>query len=635
MKRYLILVGLLLCSCYWGWADEKKSGLKILYVGGAADITDGDSLALQKSVDERKAAFEKMLKHYFESVSVVDAKDYRAEMSDDYDVTVMDGVPKPITPEQRIKNERGEIVKYVPAGYLPVTFDRPMLLVGSMGEVIGRSVGTKTDWYCLCLDAHAHHFRAEHPIFHKPFPVKMTLGMRPTPSDAYHYAYYCDGPIPDSILMWRVQTKGYQTDPGFPVGMVSRPWGFEDSPEAEYISSGVCAKTLDAVAIGRHGNFLHWGFAASPKYMTDEAQTVFANAVVYISQFAGQTPIARKFNDRIATREYVKELVYLSTRAAWEERLESDRQWEARILENQKKALEKQAKGETLTREEQMDLGYQPQKPMSYEDFLKRYQKQLFEKLGTDEAAYAEYYKENYDYFYGGEGLYNLVEDEDVKSLGIPNNDIRLLDKAISMLENGMEADKAKRILERYTLCRFSSPQEWRKWLTDNRDKIFFTEAGGWLYLVNTRDKNISGNDYTVKELQPAKKSVLATDDKNPVAIEAAVENLPDGSKCIAVRVKVHMNYHIYAKVATVDPYITTELKIELPQGYQKIGELQRPSFKALNDAGTTIYEGDVVFKQVIKGSGSGKANCTMTYQCCDNHICFPPVEKKMVLDLK
>lgn len=36
--------------------------------------------------------------------------------------------------------------------------------------------------------------------------------------------------------------------------------GFEDSPEAEVISSGVCAKSLDAVAIGRHGNFFHWGF---------------------------------------------------------------------------------------------------------------------------------------------------------------------------------------------------------------------------------------------------------------------------------------------------------------------------------------------------------------------------------------
>lgn len=230
MKKILLLVGLLLCTCYWGWADVQKSDLKILYVGGSADVSSGygrevDAAVLQKSIDERKAAFEEMLKRYFTSVTVVDAKDYRAEMSDNYDVTVMDGRPQAISPEQRIKNDKGEVVKYIRPGYLPITFDRPMLLIGEMGDLVGRTIGLKTDWYCLCLDAHAHHFRSEHPIFHKPFPVQMTVEMRPTLSDAYHYAYYHDGPIPDSILMWRVQTKGYQTDEGFRVGPCwSRVW---------------------------------------------------------------------------------------------------------------------------------------------------------------------------------------------------------------------------------------------------------------------------------------------------------------------------------------------------------------------------------------------------------------------------
>src|SRR5690606_14827838 len=135
--------------------------------------------------------------------------------------------------------------------------------IGELGETLGRSIGLKTDWYCLCLDAHALNFNEEHPIFKGPFPVKMTIVERETPEDAFHYKYYAEGEIPKTIPMWRVQTKEYKTDEGFRVGMVSRPWGFEDSPDAEYISSGVCAKTLDAVAIGRHGNFLHWGFAAS------------------------------------------------------------------------------------------------------------------------------------------------------------------------------------------------------------------------------------------------------------------------------------------------------------------------------------------------------------------------------------
>ena len=65
---------------------------------------------------------------------------------------------------------------------------------------------------------------------------------------------------------------------------------------------------------------------------------------------------------------------------------------------------------------------------MSYADMLKRYQGELFDLFGEDEAAYARYYRENIDYFYGGEGMYVLSIDEDVKSLGIPYNDKRLLD---------------------------------------------------------------------------------------------------------------------------------------------------------------------------------------------------------------
>ena len=101
----------------------------------------------------------------------------------------------------------------------------------------------------------------EHPIFHGPFPVNLTMQMRPTPSDAFHYAYFMDSPLPDSISMWRVQTKGYMSQDGYRAGMVSRPWGFEDSPDVEYISSGVCAKTLDA--IGWKITMRRWSFTRS------------------------------------------------------------------------------------------------------------------------------------------------------------------------------------------------------------------------------------------------------------------------------------------------------------------------------------------------------------------------------------
>ena len=136
---------------------------------------------------------------------------------------------------------------------------------------------------------------------------------------------------PDSLPMWRVQKEGYMSKRGIRVGMVSRPGGFEDSPEAEIISGGVSGKTWDAVAIGRHGNFLHWGFAASPDDMTEEARDVFANAVVYIAGFAGQTPVARKYNDRIITRHDITLRAFSATRRAYALNVETMKNHAARM----------------------------------------------------------------------------------------------------------------------------------------------------------------------------------------------------------------------------------------------------------------------------------------------------------------
>lgn len=628
-----IITGILLGMSSILQAQIVKSALKVLYVGGSADIATGfgrvvDPETERKSIAERMASFEEMLNDYFENVKVIDAAEYVPVMSDQYDVTLFDGRPRQLTTERKRIDDYGREQRW----YLPEQFDRPAILIAEMSETLGRTPGLKTDWYCLCLDADAHHFRAEHPIFHGPFAVDLTVRMCPTPEDACHYAYFHDGPMPDSIPMWAVQTKGYKSESGFRIGMVSRPWGFEDSPDAEYISSGVCAKTLDAVAIGRHGNFLHWGFAASPRYMTEEAKTVFANAIVYISRFAGQTPIARKYNDRIATREYLKEAKYMATRTAWQERLKLYELFDKQMLEQQKQVREKQARGEKLTEREQMNLNYETPAPISFEDFLKESQRGgVFERFGTDEQAYQHYYDTNRDYFYGGEGMYNLVVDEDVKSWGIPNNDLRLIDKAIRMWENAQETGKARRILHRYTLCRFATPGEWRTWYEANKERMFFTESGGWLFLVNSRDPQVSGNNYRIREQQsPQEETALVTDDKNPVQLAMRIEETANGNKTVIIRMKIHPGYHTYATVTETDPYIPTTLVFAWPESWTPVGDLQRPSFKRLNDAGTTVYENEIVFRQKIKGSGSGTVKCTVTYQCCDAHICFPPTEKEL-----
>lgn len=108
-----------------------------------------------------------------------------------------------------------------------------------------------------------------------------------------------------------------------------------------------------------------------------------------------------------------------------------------------------------MTEEEQYYLNFKPMQMRSHEEVVKLYMREYYDMFGMDEKAYASYFDENRDYFYGGDGVNKLVVDEDVKSLGIPNNDLRLIDTAIKMLENKTEVDKAKRILARYTLVEF------------------------------------------------------------------------------------------------------------------------------------------------------------------------------------
>ena len=647
MKTIICIV---LCLCLSGGlqAGIRKSNLNVLYVGGSSDIDNmsgrPDSVVLAQSVAKRMASFEKMLKRYFRRVTVVNAKDYRPELSDNYDVTVMDGRPEPIVPGIMERDASGRLTRYEKPGYLPQDFSRPMLMIADASEEIGRRIGLKTDWYCLCLDADAHHIRMGHPIFQGPFPVKMTMVKKPTPEGMLTLPYIDGSVAPDSLPMWRVQKEGYISKRGTRVGMVSRPGGFEDSPEAEVISGGVSAKTWDAVAIGRHGNFLHWGFAASPDDMTEEARDVFANAIVYIAGFAGQTPIARKYNDRITTRHDIALRAYLATRRAYAQNVEAMKKHVAMMEELKQKAIEKQTRGEELEQMEEIALNYKPKPQKSYKEQLQEYFPALYKLFGTDEEAYADYFHDNAPYFYPQE--YDFVIDEDVRSLGIPNNDIRLLDKAIGMWEAGERVAKARRILTRYTLCRFATPAEWRAWFEANKSRLFFTEGGGWVFLVNTRDKNVPGNDYSVLQADAGTEAVssgsalagtalsetAATDDRNPVVVSADIEHLSGGRRQIVVKIKIHPGYHIYARVAKSDPFIATEVKIDLPEGIEPVGELQRPAGRVYNQAGTMVYEKEAVFRQEITGEAEADLVCHVCYQCCDDTICMTPTEKKIVL---
>ena len=237
----------------------------------------------------------------------------------------------------------------------------------------------------LPILAGAHGVVPTHEIFQRPFKVDIQLTDEPTPEEYRHFPGGEE--LGKTMKMWKVQNKSFpEIDPG----LVSDPYGFGDSPDAEAISSGLNSKGPDSVAIGRHGNFFLWGFSAQPSDMTAEGQKCFLNSICYIKKFDGQKPLVAKTS--------------------------SSRLW----------AL--------------VYVGYL--KTFNDQGLIKRlFPEDVRRRFGKDPQKYAQYYQENLECLH--EVNRRIVVDEDVKSLGLSNRKVELLDRCIAMLERGEKPELA------------------------------------------------------------------------------------------------------------------------------------------------------------------------------------------------
>jgi hypothetical protein len=476
----------------------QKQNIKVLYVGYDPVMPIPDSLQHKTSITgggrperftqeykNRMPAFKSYLEKYFTTVKTVDARQYDMKMSAGYDVTIFDEVIKPWKARVSERTEGRTI--YEPAKYLTEDFDHAAIFIGHTAPTMGESVGSKLDWHCLCLDADAHNIETGHTIFNRPFKTNLTFAKKPTPKNYYLFPSGKD--FQEEIPMWRVQKEGYKDEKGYRVGLVSRRAGFTDSPDAEFIAGGVNTKDAGAVAIGRHGNFFLWGFSGSPDYMTDEAKLVFANAVVYMKGFKGQKPVARKYRPTIAVRdELVDDMLYRITKEAFQHFLkyeeENNKQMAAFLAGLQKKKDE----GATLSEMEATILknNSRPIEILTWPQYFKNVSSRFFkEEYVENPDALKQFLQENREYMYT-DGQYSIKIDEDAKALGISNRDLKLLYKAVELLQKREQAELGKRILSRYTKEKFENANQWTQWLDTNKNKLFFTDSGGYVWLINT-----------------------------------------------------------------------------------------------------------------------------------------------------
>jgi hypothetical protein len=272
----------------------------------------------------------------------------------------------------------------------------------------------------------AHAGSLEHEIFSKPFKVEPKFEYCETPPN-YHDCHLGEDKLPDSMKVWLVQKTGKRYG-----SVVARSYGFTDSPDAEAIVLGFnTGKEYGAVGIGRHGNFLQWGYWAPPSQMTEAGKKLFLNCICYIHKFDDKPPLIRRA---------------------------SSHRWNAIRLA----ALISRIKDESF--------------------FSGTFSKDLMEKYKGDPNGLVQYYKKDFEFIYRDKVF--LIDNE-LKSLGLKSNrQTETLERLISLLKDEKHADTARSLLTRYTNESFQSAEQWQSWFEDNKGRIFFSDVGGFKFFV-------------------------------------------------------------------------------------------------------------------------------------------------------
>ena len=457
---------------------KKNTSLKVLYVGQHPDKPEGYTYGGNRKVMEahkkwRAQDYMDFLNQHFSNVTLIYGHEYKESMSGSYDVTIFDAaIPIIKEKEYRVDEETGR--KYIKrkADYLSDDFDAAAIMVAGLPAILMANMNSKIKWACHCLREHAFGMDLNHPVFSAPHKVDLIEETIETPSN--YLRFYSGRHLGETMKMVRMQKENVPE--GFAPGFVSYH-GFDDSPDAEALSYGTNIKPVNSVAIGRHGNFFQWGFRASPKYMTDFAKKAFINSIHYIAKFKGRKPFVHR---KTAARTNALDVAYAVSDQGFEQRLKRVNNINSRIDAAKVKVMA----GIDVTRgdEKYAKRDYsQPDRTFMF----KYLPKELIKKYVADWNAYLRYYEENMGYIIPAEGFNEFKFDEDAKTLGIANDDIKLLDACVEMLNDGDRPELALRILRRYTQEDFEKPKAWKKWLKKNRDKLFFTETGGYKFLVD------------------------------------------------------------------------------------------------------------------------------------------------------
>jgi len=274
----------------------------------------------------------------------------------------------------------------------------------------------------------AHAESLNHEVYRTPFAIEPSFESWKTP-DNYQRNHLGVDKLLDQMKVWRVQQTGKNVG-----GVVAYSRGFTDSPDAEVLAQGFnVGKEYGAVGIGRQGNFLQWGYSAPPSQMTEPGRKLFLNCIHYIHRFDGKAPLVRR---RASPRIDAVRLGAIINK----------------INGDQEKF------------------------------FVGQFPEELYGKYGQDPDGLVKYYRENLEWVYR-DRVFKV--DEELKGLGLDSNrKIESLQRLIELLDDPQHAATAKQLLTRYTDRSFETGQQGRQWLAESKDRIYFTDVGGYKFKV-------------------------------------------------------------------------------------------------------------------------------------------------------
>jgi hypothetical protein len=276
----------------------------------------------------------------------------------------------------------------------------------------------------------AHGESLEHEVYHTPFKVEPDFEYRKTPAN-YHDRHIGTDKLPDQMKVWKVQNSKSGN-------VVSRSYGFEDSPDAEAIALGFNrGKEYGAVGIGRHANVLQWGYFDPPSQMTEAGRKLFLNCICCIHRFDRVRPLVHTNGSHRLNAIRLALLI---------DRIQDE----------------------------------------SF--FSSTFAPELMEKYKGNAQGLADYYRQNLELVYrDSHAGFTFQIDAELKALGLESNrTVDTLGRLIKLLDDPQQAEEARQLLERYTDQHkyMSTDEQWRPWFDQNKDRIFFSDVGGYKFFV-------------------------------------------------------------------------------------------------------------------------------------------------------